>query len=311
MSVCVVTGAAGFIGSHLSEKLLEKGHKVIGVDCFTNYYSEKLKRRNLSGFAKNKNFRLVEKNAADLDFSSFGADYVFHLAAQPGVRASWSSFGEYVKNNILATQHMLESLKGTGIKKVIFASSSSVYGDSKIPMREDYTPKPVSPYGVTKLAAESLCYLYSKNYGLPVVTLRYFTVYGPRQRPDMAFNRFINAVLNGEEITVYGDGNQRRDFTYVEDAAEATMLSMNSKGMWHLINIGGNATHSVNEVIEHIENITGKKAVIEHKEEQKGDVKETRADIKTSKRTIGWSPKTSLKEGLKKQIEWQIANGGI
>ena len=210
-----VTGCGGFIGSHLVDRLLELGYEVTGIDCFTDYYSREIKEANISNALKHNNFKLIEEDILDMDkFPE--VDYIFHLAAQAGVRASWGkSFEIYTRNNIEATQKLLEFYKDREIKKFVYASSSSVYGDAELPMREDSLLKPVSPYGVTKLAGENLCYLYWKNYQVPTVSLRYFTVYGPRQRPDMAIHKFVKAISNNEEITVFGDGSQTRDFTFV------------------------------------------------------------------------------------------------
>jgi nucleoside-diphosphate-sugar epimerase len=304
-----VTGAAGFIGSHLSERLLKDGYEVTGIDCFTDYYSKNIKEMNLSGLAGRKGFKLVQENllTADLERLLDGTDLVFHEAAQPGVRASWGkSFSVYVEDNILATQRLLESLKGKKIKKMLFASSSSIYGDSeKLPTKESFVPKPVSPYGVTKLAAESLCYLYSKNHGIPVVSLRYFSVYGPRQRPDMGFNRFIKAIIKGDEITVYGNGEQTRDFTFVADIVEANIKAANCNcPHGEVFNIGGGSTISVNETIKLLEGISGKKAKVKYLDVQKGDVAHTAADISKAKAAFSYSPKVDVKTGLTKEYEW-------
>src|SRR5688572_27616907 len=222
----LVTGTAGFIGSTLSERLVAGGADVVGIDCFTDYYPREIKERNLTALRRHPGFRMVESSIADADLDRVLADrtHVFHLAAQAGVRKSWGrDFATYTVNNIEATQLLLEALVGRPIERVVYASSSSVYGDeAPIPMREDSLPRPVSPYGVTKLSAEQLCHLYFVNHGVPTVSLRYFTVYGPRQRPDMGFNRFFTAILNDRPLTQYGDGLQTRDFTFVADAAWAT-----------------------------------------------------------------------------------------
>ena len=301
----IVTGVAGFIGSHLAEKLLAEGHDVTGIDCLTDYYGKNMKLHNLQSLAGKKGFKFLEKDILDVNIAELKPDYVFHLAAQPGVRPSWESFGVYVRQNILATQHVLEDLKGSAVKRLVVASSSSVYGDCRIPMKEEYMPMPISPYGVTKLAAESLCYSYHKSSGMPITALRYFTVYGPRQRPDMAINRFIKDVLTGGTITIYGDGEQRRDFTYVGDAVKATFLASRSKIGWDVLNIGGSAIHSINEIIRMIEDAAGKKATVMHTEKQKGDVAETLADITRARRAIGYEPETGIEEGIKRQVEGQ------
>jgi len=299
-----VTGCAGFIGSHLVDRLLKLGYEVVGIDCFSDNYPREIKKANISNALNNRNFRLIEKNVLDIDRDKFPkVGYVFHLAAQAGVRASWGkNFEIYTRNNIEATQRLLELYKGGEIQKFVYASSSSVYGKAELPMREDSLLKPMSPYGVTKLAAESLCYLYYRNYYVPIVSLRYFTVYGPRQRPDMAIHRFVQAVLNGEEITVYGDGEQTRDFTYMDDVIEATLLAANSDVLGEVLNIGGGGRVSVNELITIIEKITGKRAKLEYVESQMGDVKDTLADISKAKEILNWEPRVKIEEGLTRYI---------
>src|SRR5436190_6883622 len=225
----LVTGAAGFIGSTLSERLIADGATVVGLDCFTDYYPRERKEHNLTLLRQSPGFTLVEAAIADADWATLldGVSCVFHLAAQAGVRKSWGrDFRVYTVNNVEATQILLEACQGRPIERLVYASSSSVYGDDvPIPMREDARPQPVSPYGVTKLAAEQLCHLYHVNYGVPTAAMRYFTVYGPRQRPDMAFHRFIRAAIRSESITLYGDGEQTRDFTFVADAVAATIAA--------------------------------------------------------------------------------------
>ena len=295
-----VTGCAGFIGSHLVDRLLKLGYEVVGIDCFSDNYPREIKKANISNALNNQNFRLITQNILDIVEGDIPeVDYAFHLAAQAGVRASWGkNFEIYTRNNIEATQRLLELYKGGKIQKFVYASSSSVYGEAELPMREDSLLKPMSPYGVTKLAAESLCYLYFKNYQVPVISLRYFTVYGPRQRPDMAIHRFVQAVLNGEEITVYGDGEQTRDFTYVDDVIEATLLAANSDVVGEVLNIGGGGRVSVNELITIIEKITGKRAKLEYVESQMGDAKDTLADISKAKEILNWEPRVKIEQGL-------------
>ena len=302
----LVTGCAGFIGSHLVDRLLQMGYEVAGIDCFTDYYPSEIKKANISNSLAHPNFRLIEQNILDIDRDKFPeVDHVFHLAAQAGVRASWGkNFEIYARNNIEATQRLLESYKGREIQKFVYASSSSVYGEAELPMREDSLLKPVSPYGVTKLAAENLCNLYYRNYHLPIICLRYFTVYGPRQRPDMAIHRFVRAVLNGEEITVYGDGKQTRDFTYVDEVIEATLLAAKSGVVGEVLNIGGGGRMSVNQLIKKIEKITGKKAKLKYTEGQKGDVKDTLANITKAKEILNWQPTVKIEEGLEHYIAW-------
>ena len=300
----LVTGCAGFIGSHLVDKLLELGYKVIGIDCLTDYYARAIKEENIAVALEHKDFEFIEEDILEIgQFPS--VDYVFHLAAQAGVRASWgSSFEIYTRNNIEATQKLLEFYKSRKIKNFVFASSSSVYGDAKLPMREDRLLRPVSPYGVTKLAGENLCYLYWKSYNLPTVSLRYFTVYGPRQRPDMAIQKFVRAILDGEEIVVYGDGEQTRDFTYIDDVTKANLLAANNDLAGETFNIGGGSRISVNELIKGIEEIIGKRAKIKNIEKQKGDVRDTLADVSKTKKELGWKPKVKIGEGLRKFVDW-------
>ena len=304
----LVTGCAGFIGSHLVDTLLERRYEVIGLDCFTDYYSREIKEANLSNALKNNNFKLIEADILELDKFP-DVDYVFHLAAQAGVRASWGkSFEIYTKNNVQATQKLLEFYKDRELKKFVYASSSSVYGDAELPMREDSLLMPVSPYGVTKLAGENLCYLYWKNYRVPTVSLRYFTVYGLRQRPDMAIHKFVKAVFKGNEIPVFGDGTQTRDFTYVDDAVEANILGAKSNLVGEVFNVGGGSRISVNELIEEIERIIGKKAQIIYVEKQKGDVRDTWADVSKAKAKMNWNPRVDINKGLKSFIDWFINN---
>ncbi len=300
----LVTGCAGFIGSHLVDTLLEQGYEVTGIDCFTDYYSRNIKEANLTNALKNKNFTLIEDDI--LNMAKFPeVDYIFHEAAQAGVRASWgTSFEIYSRNNIEATQKMLEFYKDLNIKKFVYASSSSVYGDSELPMQEDSVLKPVSPYGVTKLAGENLCYLYCKNYSVPTVSLRYFTVYGPRQRPDMAIHKFVKAIFKGDEITVFGDGSQTRDFTFVDDAVEANILAAESDSVGAVFNIGGGSRISVNDLIKQMEDNIGNKANVKYIEKQKGDVLDTWADVSKAKEELNWKSKIGISEGLDLFTMW-------
>ncbi len=307
----VVTGAAGFIGFHLCDHLLKLGHTVTGVDCLADYYSTEFKNHNLkdlqqSARANRFRFARLDLTTADLSKIVANVDYVFHLAGQPGVRGSWGrNFGQYVNNNILATQAVLESLKGTNVKKVIYASSSSIYGDHVIlPTPEDANPRPASPYGITKLAAENLCHVYHNNFGVPTVVLRYFTVYGPRQRPDMAFRRFINSALSGSTIVVYGNGNASRDFTYVSDTVDATILAMEKAEPGETYNIGKSQPVTINSAISVLERIVGK-VNVRHEEKQHGDVENTLADIDKARSTLGFNPSMNLQKGLREQVRWQ------
>lgn len=306
---CLVSGVAGFIGSHLAERLVNDGHEVIGIDCFLDYYPRSVKEKNLEGIKKSPNFLFLETNLLDADLSSLAlkADFIFHLAAQAGVRASWGeSFSIYTENNIRATQKLLEACKGQKITKFILASSSSIYGDAEqMPTSEENTPKPISPYGVSKLACENLCYLYWKNYKIPYLALRYFSVYGPRQRPDMAFHKFFRAALEEKEIEIYGDGNQTRDFTYISDVIDATIKTIESPAVGESLNIGGGSSATLWQVLETIEGFSSKKFRIRRIEEQKGDVRHTCADITKAQRILGYTPQIRLEEGLRKQFLWQ------
>jgi UDP-glucose 4-epimerase len=304
----VVTGVAGFIGSHLAERLLREGHEVTGIDAFVDYYPRAVKERNLSACRDQRAFRLVEGHVQELDLGPLleGARAVFHLAAQAGVRASWGrEFELYTGHNVLATQRLLEAAVEAGTPRVVYASSSSVYGDAReMPLREDAACHPMSPYGVTKLAAEHLGRLYERNHGLPVVSLRYFTVYGPRQRPDMAFHRFLKAARDGDTIRVYGDGRQTRDFTYIEDIVAATRAAADSGRPGCVYNVGGGERVSVNQVLEMVEQVTGRKPPVVREEPQKGDVRDTSADTTAASRDLGFRSTVSLREGLAREWAW-------
>jgi UDP-glucose 4-epimerase len=304
----IVTGAAGFIGSQLSERLIADGAEVVGIDCFTDYYARSLKESNLTRLRESPAFRFIEARIQDAPLPSLldGATHVFHLAAQAGVRKSWGrDFGVYTINNIEATQVLLEACKDRPLERLVYASSSSVYGDeAALPMVETSRPQPVSPYGVSKLAAEQLCYLYFVNYGVPAVSLRYFTVYGPRQRPDMAFNRFFKAVLADQSISLYGDGDQTRDFTFVADAVEATATAGTRGVPGHVYNIGGGSRVSMNEVITMIGQITGRVVTIVREPTQKGDMRDTYADTSLARAELAFSPKVPLPRGLEAEYRW-------
>lgn len=307
----LVTGCAGFIGSNLTDRLLDLGYEVIGIDCFTDYYARSIKEANLSNALINSNFKFIENDISKMnEFPE--VDYVFHLAAQAGVRASWGkSFQIYTRNNIEATQKLLEYYKHINLKKFIYSSSSSVYGDADLPMKENSLLKPVSPYGASKLAAEHLCYLYWKNYKVPTVSLRYFTVYGPRQRPDMAIHKFIKAILNGDQITIYGDGTQTRDFTCVQDVVNANILAAKGRVEGEIFNIGGGNRITVNDLIKEIEKLTGKKANVNYIEKQKGDVEDTWADTQKAQQILGWKAETGIIPGLEKYISWVMEEDKI
>lgn len=304
----LVTGAAGFIGSHLSAALLDRGAEVVGVDCFTDYYPRAIKEANLDVNRGRQGFTFVEDSLQQADLGALldGATHVFHLAAQAGVRKSWGrDFRVYTDNNVDATQRLLEACVGRPLHRLVYASSSSVYGDHvAIPMTEDALPQPVSPYGVTKLAAEQLCYLYQVNHGVPTTYMRYFTVYGPRQRPDMAFNRFIRAALRDEPITLYGDGEQTRDFTFVTDAVAATMAAGDRGVPGRAYNIGGGSRVSVNHVLDIIGRLAGRPLDVRREAPQKGDMRDTYADTSRARADLGFAPKVSLEQGLEAEYRW-------
>ena len=304
----LVTGTAGFIGSHLTAALLDRGTAVVGIDCFTDYYARALKEANLAVNATKPGFEFVESSiqTADLGALLDGVTHVFHLAAQAGVRKSWGrDFRTYSEHNVDASQQLLEACVGRPIQKFVYASSSSVYGDAKtIPVAEDALPRPLSPYGVTKLAAEHLCQLYWANHRVPTTSVRYFTVYGPRQRPDMAFNRFITAALSNQPITIYGDGSQTRDFTFVSDAVAATIAAGDRGVPGRAYNVGGGSRVSVQHVLDILERLTGHPLEISRESAQKGDVRDTFADTSLARTDLGFAPKVSLEPGLEAEYRW-------
>ena len=315
MTHALVTGAAGFIGSTLADRLLADGVRVTGVDAFTDYYDVSLKRRNLEGARRHPGFALLELDLADADLGRLPAvDVVFHQAAQPGVRASWGrEFAAYTRDNVLATQRLLERYQGEPLERFVYASSSSVYGDAEtFPTPESVLPRPFSPYGVTKLAGEHLALLYGRNFGLPVVALRYFTVYGPRQRPDMAFHRFCRALLAGEPITVYGDGKQSRDFTFIADAVEANLRAWQRVGHSSVYNVGGGSQVEVLEAIRLLEKSLGVKAQVKFEPRPPGDPLRTRADATRLAADFDFTPGTAIADGLAAQAEWaRSLHGGV
>jgi len=305
----LVTGVAGFIGSTLADRLLADGADVVGLDSFTDYYPRAVKERNLGGLLGHRRFRFVESRIQDVDLAALLHDrtHVFHLAAQAGVRKSWGrDFSIYTANNIEATQVLLEAVRGMpSLERLVNSSSSSVYGDTvPMPMREDALPQPVSPYGVSKLAAEQLCYLYFANFGVPTVSLRYFTVYGPRQRPDMGFHKFLRATLREEPIVVYGDGEQTRDFTFVSDAVNANLLAAARGVPGRVYNIGGGSRVSLNEALGVIERVAGRKPRITVEAAQKGDMRHTYADTSLARADLGFVPTVGLDEGLAAEYHW-------
>jgi nucleoside-diphosphate-sugar epimerase len=306
-SRALVTGAAGFIGSHLTERLLRDGVRVTGVDCFTDYYDPELKRRNLAAALAHPGFTLLDLDLARDDLARLPqVDVVYHQAAQPGVRASWGAeFAIYTQQNVLATQRLLERYRDAKLDRFVYASSSSVYGDAeRYPTDEDLLPRPFSPYGVTKLAAEHLVLLYGRNFGLPVAALRYFTVYGPRQRPDMAFHKFCKALLRRDPIPVYGDGKQSRDFTYIEDAIEANVRAWRKSGPQGVYNVGGGSQVEVLEAIGHLERFLGVSANVKHEQRPPGDPLRTRADASRLSADLAFVPRVPIEEGLKAEAEW-------
>jgi UDP-glucuronate 4-epimerase len=303
----LVTGVAGFIGSHLGERLLAEGTEVRGVDSLSDYYDPALKRANLEPLLASPGFELREGSLNDLDPSELidGVEVVYHLAGQPGVGASWgANFATYVEDNVLATQRLLEAVVGHELRRFVLASSSSVYGEaSSFPTREDQALAPLSPYGITKVSAEHLCRMHFRAYDVPTVALRYFTIFGPRQRPDMAFSRFIAAALEGQPVRVNGDGRQRRDFTFVSDAVEATVAAASSGEAGRAYNIAGGNEATVLEVIETIGRLTGTEISVEHLPGVAGDLRRTGADTTAAAEQLGFKPGVGLEVGLRRQIE--------
>jgi UDP-glucuronate 4-epimerase len=307
MARYLVTGCGGFVGSHLTERLLERADEVRGVDAFTDYYERSVKERNLERIRGAAGFELVEADLADEPLEPLldGVDGVFHLAAQPGVRGSWgATFAIYAKDNLVATQRLFEAAARAGTR-VVFASSSSVYGNAETyPTTEDMPPQPVSPYGVTKLTCEHLARVYADSFGLDVIALRYFTVYGPRQRPDMAFTRIAHALANGGRFTVLGSGEQSRDFTYVDDAVDATLLSMERGTPGAVYNVGGGTEATLNEILALGQELSGRRLDLVREAAAAGDVTRTSADTSRIRGDTGWAPCVRIEEGLRRQLAW-------
>lgn len=307
----VVTGAAGFIGSHLVQRLVGEGHSVRAIDCLTPYYDVSQKRENLDALTglPGCTVHQVDIRTSDLTGLLNGVEIVFHQAGQPGVRASWDGFDEYVEHNLIGTQRLLGAATRDALRRFVFASSSSVYGDAlRYPTSEDDRPAPVSPYGITKLAAEHLCRVYAENWGIPTVSLRYFTVFGPRQRPDMAMHRLIEAALTGAPFPLYGDGQQVRDFTYVDDVVEANVLAGSAAlPPGRVLNIAGGTSATLLDVVRIVEELTGRHVAIDRRPPQPGDVRRTGGSIERAVQELGWRPRVSLAEGLARQVAWHEA----
>ena len=310
----VVTGAAGFIGRHVCSELLRDGHEVVGVDAFTEYYDPSVKRVNAAWLERYGGYRGVELDLVSCAVEELfdGAAAVIHLAGQPGVRLSWADgFQRYVERNITASQRVLESARRTGVPRLVLASSSSVYGNaSTYPTTEDSPTRPFSPYGVTKLAMEDLAWAYVENWRLPVVALRYFTVYGPAQRPDMGVHRFIAHAASGTPVPVYGDGQQVRDFTYVSDVARATVAAATAElGPGTVLNVAGGSSTTVNGVLQLVSESVGREIVRRQMPEQPGDVRATGGAIDRARRQLRWEPEVPLAEGVKRQVVHQLGWG--
>jgi UDP-glucuronate 4-epimerase len=294
----LVTGAAGFVGSHLAETLAAAGHDVVGVDCFTDYYDPAEKERNAAGLD------VLRLDLAEERLDLVGFDGVFHLAGQPGVRSFGDVFALYLRRNLLATQRVFETAAAAGVR-VVFTSSSSIYGDAEAyPTPEDVTARPVSPYGLTKLGCEHLARAYARGFGLDAVVLRYFTVYGPRQRPDMFLRRVCDRLLDGDVLDLYGTGAQSRSFTYVGDAVAATVVAMESARGGSVYNVGGGEEASMLEAITTLERISGRRLAVRHVEPARGDVARTKADVSRIAADLGWTPATPLAEGLAAMWSW-------
>jgi nucleoside-diphosphate-sugar epimerase len=304
---CLVTGAAGFIGSHLAEGLLEEGHEVVGLDAFIPYYPREVKEANIASLRDTPGFTFheLDMRSDDLSAALEGVDTVYHIAAMGGLLLSWTNFDLYMTCNIQGTQRLLEAVRKAGtVRRLVYASTSSVYG-ADVTGPETTTPRPVSPYGITKLAAEHLVLTYDRQFDVPSTVLRYFSVYGPRQRPDMGYYIFIDSILRDKPITVFGDGNQLRGNTYVTDIARATMLAAERFERGSIYNLGGSQEISANQVIALLEEITGKKADVSYGPERPGEQRRALADTTLARERLGFTPQMPLREGLARQVEWQ------
>jgi len=306
---CLVTGCAGFVGSHLTEALLARNEDVLGVDSLIPFYDLQLKRQNLAAALAHPRFQFVEADLAEADLRPLlaGVDVIFHIAGQPGVRDSWGEhFAAYARNNVIATERLLQAAAGAGVQRFVYAGSSSVYGDSpEMPWREDVCPRPRSPYAITKLAAEHLCRSYRLDFGVPTVVVRYFTVYGPRQRPDMAFHKFLKAALLDQPIPLYGNGRQTRDFTYVSDIVAGTLAAASAPdAVGGTFNLGGGSRIILLDLLTMLERVVGKPVAIDQRGKQAGDVRHTWADITRSRATLGYQPQVGLEDGLRAEYAW-------
>jgi UDP-glucuronate 4-epimerase len=311
MSRILITGGAGFIGSHVVESLLKLGHSIICLDNFDHFYDPLIKKRNLEWAHQQPGFMLVEGDIRDLDllkelFNRHEIHRVFHAAAKAGVRPSLQDPFVYAEVNIRGTLNLLTCAAQKGVKNFVFASSSSVYGaNTKVPFSEkDPVDQPISPYAATKKACELLCYTYHHLYGLPMTCLRFFTVYGPRQRPEMAIHKFTRHIVSGEAIPIYGDGTSRRDYTYIDDAVDGVLKALDRESAFEVVNIGESKTVSLLELVALLEQRLGKKATLKYLALQPGDVPETWADLKKAKRLLGYTPRTDIRSGIQKFVEW-------
>lgn len=310
MNTHIVTGVAGFIGSHLAEALLAQGAEVIGVDHFNDYYDPQLKYDNVVNLQQYSSFKLIKADIQKLNWQELlmGVDVVYHQAAQAGVRASWGEgFQNYTERNINATQVILEAAKQVkSLSRIVYASSSSIYGNAiTMPTPETLCPQPVSPYGITKLAGESLCWLYQRNFKVPVTALRYFTVYGPRQRPDMAFHKFFKAASDRQSINIFGDGQQTRDYTFVQDIVAANLAAGKvPEAIGEVFNIGGGSRVTLIELLAMMEQVMGLPIARNHLENAVGDARHTSADITKAQKILGYAPQVSLVAGLTQEWQW-------
>lgn len=310
MATHLVTGVAGFIGSNLAETLLQQGEQIIGVDLFNDYYDPSLKRKNVASLIKYPNFKLIEADIQEVDWQPILENVVtiYHQAAQAGVRASWGqSFRNYTERNLNATQILLEAaIEAKSLQRFVFASTSSVYGDAEtMPTPETICPEPVSPYGITKLAAERLCKLYHDNFDVPTVSLRYFSVYGPRQRPDMAFHKFFKAAIAQQPISIYGDGQQTRDFTFVSDVVAANLAAaVAPEAIGEVFNVGGGSRVVLLDILDRMDEVIGQPVHRNYVEKAMGDARHTSADVSKARKILGYNPQVSLFEGLTKEWQW-------